>query len=82
MTIRSAEPSSIPQKLHQHFRPDIQGLRAVAVLLVLIYHGELGLFTGGYVGVDIFFVISGFLITGHLIRSAEKRQDRSKRLLR
>ena len=49
------------------FRRDIQGLRAVAVLLVLAFHLWPGTVTGGYVGVDVFFVISGFLITGHLI---------------
>lgn len=45
------------------FRHEIQGLRAVAVLLVVIFHLEPTLLTGGYIGVDIFFVISGFLIT-------------------
>jgi peptidoglycan/LPS O-acetylase OafA/YrhL len=56
------------------FRPDIQGLRAIAVLVVLVYHADLGLLPGGYVGVDAFFVISGFLITGHLL-SALKSPD-------
>lgn len=45
------------------FRHDIQGLRAVAVLAVILNHLEIGAFQGGYVGVDIFFVISGYLIT-------------------
>ena len=50
------------------FRPDLEGLRAVAVVLVLLYHARVSLVTGGYVGVDVFFVLSGFLITGLLIR--------------
>ncbi len=57
------------------YRPDIQGLRAVAVLLVVASHVG-GSPAGGYVGVDVFFVISGFLITGLLLRE----HDRSGRI--
>jgi peptidoglycan/LPS O-acetylase OafA/YrhL len=53
------------------FRPEIQGLRAVAVVMVVLYHIWPNLFPGGYVGVDVFFVISGYLITGLLIREFE-----------
>lgn len=49
-------------------RTDIQGLRAVAVATVLVYHLWPAWLPGGYVGVDVFFVISGFLITSHLLR--------------
>ena len=51
----------------QH-RRDIEGLRAVAVLAVIAYHAGVPGFAGGFVGVDVFFVISGFLITGILLR--------------
>jgi peptidoglycan/LPS O-acetylase OafA/YrhL len=50
------------------FRPEVEGLRAIAVLAVCLYHAKVPYFGGGFVGVDIFFVISGFLITGLLIR--------------
>lgn len=54
------------------FRPDIQGLRGLAVLLVVIYHAGISGLPGGYVGVDVFFVISGYLITGLLLREIEE----------
>ncbi|MFT4221110.1 MAG: acyltransferase family protein [Microbacterium sp.] len=53
------------------FIPHVQGLRAIAVLFVVLYHFWPGRLPGGYVGVDVFFVISGFLITAHLMRELE-----------
>jgi len=52
-------------------RPEIQALRAIAVLLVVIYHFWPAALPGGFIGVDVFFVISGFLITLHLLREVE-----------
>jgi peptidoglycan/LPS O-acetylase OafA/YrhL len=50
------------------FRPDVQGMRAIAIFLALVYHAGIPGFKGGYVGIEVFFVISGFVITGLLLR--------------
>jgi peptidoglycan/LPS O-acetylase OafA/YrhL len=51
------------------FRPDIEGLRGVAILLVVLFHAGVSWLSGGFVGVDVFFVLSGFFITGLLVRA-------------
>jgi peptidoglycan/LPS O-acetylase OafA/YrhL len=56
------------------FRGDVQGLRAIAVGLVVLDHAHVPLFEGGFIGVDVFFVISGFLITGLLLEDARTRR--------
>lgn len=61
---------SLPQE-RAGYRPDIDGLRAVAVLAVVIFHLNKGWLPGGFTGVDVFFVISGFLITGILSRGLQ-----------
>ncbi len=53
------------------YRKDIDGLRAVAVLAVVFFHGQIPGFSGGFVGVDVFFVISGFLITGLIAQDSK-----------
>ncbi|WP_243064240.1 acyltransferase family protein [Humibacter sp. RRB41] len=57
-----------PAASDRSFRPDIQGMRALAVLAVVANHAGLPFATGGFVGVDVFFVISGYLITAQLVR--------------
>ena len=54
------------------YRADIDGLRAVAVLAVLLFHGFPDLLPGGFLGVDVFFVISGYLITGILLENLDR----------
>jgi peptidoglycan/LPS O-acetylase OafA/YrhL len=60
MTVSTAGP----------YRPDIDGLRAIAVMAVIFFHARVPGFDGGYVGVDVFFVLSGYLITAQLLRAA------------
>jgi peptidoglycan/LPS O-acetylase OafA/YrhL len=56
------------------YRPEIDGLRAVAVIPVILFHGGFKAFAGGFIGVDVFFVISGFLITSLIVSEAEAGQ--------
>ena len=65
-----AQPRSRTATAGMSRRADIQGLRAVAVLLVVLAHAGVGFLAGGFVGVDVFFVLSGFLITGLLLAEA------------
>ncbi|MEO8687691.1 MAG: acyltransferase family protein [Solirubrobacteraceae bacterium] len=60
-------------KRSREVRPEIQALRAIAVLLVLVYHLWPSSIPGGFIGVDVFFAISGFLITSHLMREVDRR---------
>ena len=57
-----------------HYRSEIDGLRAISVLCVIFFHAGLFGFSGGYIGVDVFFVISGYLITKILIKEHEQNQ--------
>ncbi|MDE3081937.1 MAG: acyltransferase [Acidobacteriota bacterium] len=59
---------ALPAAEPSHYRGDIQGLRAIAVILVVLDHAGVPGFQGGYVGVDVFFVISGYVITSLLVR--------------
>ena len=66
-------PTSTTADHRRKFRPDIEGLRAIAVALVVLYHADISWLAGGYIGVDVFFVVSGFLITGLLVGELRER---------
>ena len=67
----SLEPQVALRRSSSYYRPDIQGLRALAVLLVIVAHASVPHLGGGYIGVDVFFVISGYVITGLLRRQPD-----------
>ena len=66
-----SEPTQAAARREGHYRPDIDGLRAVAVCMVVGFHAGIPGFAGGFVGVDVFFAISGYLIVGLLTRELE-----------
>ena len=69
----AAAPVATPHpRQSEGFRPDLEGLRGVAILMVLLFHAGVPAISGGFVGVDVFFVLSGFLITGLLISERER----------
>lgn len=75
--------------MNSQFRFDIQGLRAISVLVVFLFHAGISGFSGGFVGVDVFFVISGYVITGLLLNQYAKGNNKidllrfySKRIMR
>lgn len=55
------------------YRAEIDGLRAIAILSVMFYHAGFNLFKGGYIGVDVFFVISGFLTTSIILKEVDNK---------
>lgn len=66
-----------PNNRSSAFRPDIEGLRGIAILIVVLFHCGIPGFSGGFVGVDVFFVLSGYLITGLLVAEIQKTSDLS-----
>jgi len=72
VTEDSERPEGATQPKRRLLRPEIQALRAIAVATVVVFHYWPDLISGGYIGVDVFFAISGFLITGHLVREVDR----------
>jgi len=68
VTVTTPTAPELAPEIDEHYRPHLDGLRAVAVYLVVLFHAGSGWFPGGYVGVDVFFVLSGFLVTQLLLR--------------
>ncbi len=78
----SATPTSAPTGAETGwaYRPHLDGIRSVAVYLVVLFHAGVGRLSGGFIGVDVFFVLSGYLVTSLLVRNL--RRDRSVDLKR
>ena len=79
MTVALTEPAAVEaaredvrSPARTKYRPDVDGLRAVAIISVLLFHGGVSVLSGGYVGVDVFFVISGFVITTKLLEEIDE----------
>ncbi|MEQ8842925.1 MAG: acyltransferase family protein [Acidimicrobiales bacterium] len=68
----SSTQHTVPRPASAGYRGDIDGLRALSIIAVVLFHAGVSRVAGGYVGVDVFFVISGFLITGLLVREIER----------
>ena len=64
------------------YRAEIDGLRALAVIPVILFHADIELFSGGYVGVDVFFAISGYLITSIILEDIQKKIFLSQTFMR
>jgi len=72
--VSSLTPTPVSPRPSDHYRPAIDGLRAVAVVAVFVFHLNRHWLPGGFVGVDVFFVISGYLITSVLLRDYERKR--------
>jgi peptidoglycan/LPS O-acetylase OafA/YrhL len=71
----ASDPPPPEQPGRPAYRPDIEGLRGIAILLVVLFHAGVSALAGGFVGVDVFFVLSGFFITAMLARELEATGD-------
>jgi peptidoglycan/LPS O-acetylase OafA/YrhL len=72
-------PTLAPQNPSGGFRPDIEGMRGIAVLLVVMFHCGIPGFNGGFIGVDVFFALSGYLITGLILNEIARNGELSFR---